>query len=292
VPGTRLEHLLSAFPELASQPEWTDSRSASWYRHGELMLDTLVSALIEPVLEQAIAACDHDCVARLLAFVDLLADSPQDIARVNALRGRLALLIPGINPRIVFPRRRHLWVTDRPNILAPGTLDRIKTALARRDVVFGYHSHFYGGSSPTLVSWIDVAAFMDSVGRARPGDRYELWSLDDLLAKGLAFTRVPERQAHMTDQMGILDSAAAALRTYLTESQDEIVVVWRLIHHGARHALCGARIEGDASAEHFADEALDIAGCGGEVYAFRMRDLEQSEDLDERRDDTFVVEVT
>jgi hypothetical protein len=113
------------------------------------MLETLVSELIEPVLDRAVAAGDHDCIARLLAFVDPMADSHQDIALVNALRGRLAFLVPGISPRIVFPRPRHLWVTDRPNILAPGNLDRIKAALARRDVVFSYHSHFYGGSSPT-----------------------------------------------------------------------------------------------------------------------------------------------
>src|ERR671932_498338 len=62
--GTRLEQLLSAFLELASQPEWTDSQSASWYRHGEVMLDTLVSELIEPVLDRAVAAGDHDFVAR------------------------------------------------------------------------------------------------------------------------------------------------------------------------------------------------------------------------------------
>jgi hypothetical protein len=62
---TRLEQLLSTFPELSSHPEWTDSLNASWYRHGELMLDTLISELIEPVLDRAVVAGNHDFVARL-----------------------------------------------------------------------------------------------------------------------------------------------------------------------------------------------------------------------------------
>jgi hypothetical protein len=82
----------------------------------------------------------------------------------------------------------------------------------------------------------------------------------------------------MTEQMGLLDSAAAALRTYLAESQDEIVVVWRLIDHGARNASCGIWIEWHELDEDFAAEARDIAACGGEVYAFRMRDLELRDD--------------
>ena len=64
------------------------------------MLDILVSKLIEPTLDRAVARGDNDFVTRLLAFMDLLAASRQEIAVVNGLRARTAHLVPVLDAKV------------------------------------------------------------------------------------------------------------------------------------------------------------------------------------------------
>lgn len=271
--GTRLAKLISDFPELARQPEWENRASDSWYRQDQLALNTLVSNLIEPALDRAVARGDNEFVKQLLAFLDLMADGKQEIGVVNGLRARMAKRVPGISSHIVFPRLRTLFVTDRPNIMSPKSLHRIREPLARHDVIFGFHAFYFGGSSPDLKAWISFESFMDDARKARPGDLFELWSLDDLCAKGLALADVCSGD----DPLNI-DRAAGIVRAYLAESHDEVLIVWRRNGDSmGDKPSCGVWSESDweESLETLIDELTQTVSHSGEAHAFRMTDLYQ-----------------
>ena len=52
--------------------------------------------------------------------------------------------------------------------------------------VFGRHYHYAGGSSTDNWAFRTFEPFWHYVTRSKPGDLYVMWSLPDLLAKGVA----------------------------------------------------------------------------------------------------------
>lgn len=81
------------------------------------------------------------------------------------------------------------WTTEGPNILAPHYRTRIQQAFAVGPV-FGRHHHFAGGSSADNWAFHNFESFWDYMTRSKPGDLYVMWSLPDLLAKGMDLLHV------------------------------------------------------------------------------------------------------
>ena len=78
-----------------------------------------------------------------------------------------------------------VWTKAQPNLLSSKHTDIVAKAL-KRGVVFGLHSHLFGGRSLDTIVFRDYAAYRDYVQRSCAGDLYTLWSLPDLLDKQLA----------------------------------------------------------------------------------------------------------
>ena len=115
-----------------------------------------------------------------------------------------------------------VWTTDRPNLLAPDQLATVAHALLR-GIVFGYHLHFFGGSSLTRVVFQDYGAYLRTIHRSRPGDLYVLWSLPDLLHKQLAL--VTKTYSGASDHLlaTLSHDEIEAIKDYLSTPFNEIL---------------------------------------------------------------------
>jgi hypothetical protein len=112
------------------------------------------------------------------------------------------------------------WITDGPNILAPHYFTRIQQAFAAGPV-FGRHHHYAGGSSADNWAFHTFEPFWDYVTCSKPGDLYVMWSLADLLAKGVALLHVTGDTAP-----SIRDNCLAAVRAYLDTPFNEFVALF------------------------------------------------------------------
>ena len=112
------------------------------------------------------------------------------------------------------------WITDGPNILAPHYFTRIQQAFAAGPV-FGRRHHYAGGSSADNWAFHTFERFWDYVTRSKPGDLYVMWSLADLLAKGVALLHVTGDTA-----TSIRDNCLAAVRAYLDTPFNEFVALF------------------------------------------------------------------
>jgi hypothetical protein len=78
---------------------------------------------------------------------------------------------------------RYVWVDIQPNILAPGYQEKIERAF-ERGIVFG-HRILWHGSARFDLAFRGFNQFAEYLSQSRPGDKYEVWSLPDLIAKNL-----------------------------------------------------------------------------------------------------------
>jgi hypothetical protein len=93
------------------------------------------------------------------------------------------------------------WTTDGPNILATEVQERIRQALSRGWIA-GIHQYFGGGGSGDALAFRTYDSFLSRVTNARPGDLFTLWSVADLIRKGLV----------LVDQRYLDDRAAVGCR--------------------------------------------------------------------------------
>jgi hypothetical protein len=104
------------------------------------------------------------------------------------------------------------WVKDRPNILACDNQKKLHEAFGR-GIVFGRHYFFHGGSSGDSFAFHTFEQFAEYLHRSRPGDLYEVWSLPDLVAKGLILAHSKRGQTNMQMPMPP-EEEMQAVRTY------------------------------------------------------------------------------
>lgn len=76
------------------------------------------------------------------------------------------------------------WSDKIPSILDPPNAERVRTSLSR-GIVFGLHLIYYGGSGPRLVAFGDWVSFQEYVLGSKPGDRFLLWSVEDVARCGM-----------------------------------------------------------------------------------------------------------
>jgi hypothetical protein len=112
------------------------------------------------------------------------------------------------------------WITDGPNILAHRYLTRIQQAFAVGPV-FGRHHHYASGSSADNWAFRTFEPFWHYVTRSKPGDLYVMWSLPDLLDKGVALL-------HITGDTvaSIPDNCLVAVKAYLDTPFNEFVALF------------------------------------------------------------------
>jgi hypothetical protein len=96
---------------------------------------------------------------------------------------------------------RRLWVTGVCHVMMPHILDRVRRAMEKADVLFGWHCYFCGGGGPGLVLFTSIEDFEKALQGARPGDYFQLASLQQL-----------------TDRIGRLEPTLAVAREYLTRA--------------------------------------------------------------------------
>jgi len=148
-PGNRLSKLMETIPELQTQPEWQAAERAPWLVEGTLDVERLAEHLLFPFLERCLRLGEQDITTRLCEFLDRLVTNPQDERLVNQLRERASQVFSGIAPRVRYPRHPPLWVTDQPSVLEAASVERVRTALERSTVIFGFYALYYGGSRTT-----------------------------------------------------------------------------------------------------------------------------------------------
>jgi hypothetical protein len=94
--------------------------------------------------------------------------------------------------------------------MMPHILDKVRTALDAGDVLFGWHQYYCGGGSPGNGMFTSFHDFAETLGKARPGDRFQLASLRQL-----------------TNRIGTFEPTLAAARTYLATAPGGEVWVLR-----------------------------------------------------------------
>jgi hypothetical protein len=164
------------------------------------------------------------------------------------------------------------WVTDRPNILAPHSLARIKHAVASGPI-FGRHHHYAGGSSADTWAFRTFGSFWSYVTHSIPGDLYQVWSLPDLLARDVALMQIVFDTNADAGASSLLDGYVRAVKTYLHTPYNEFLALYSI----AGRAAIDVQLDDIDGYETFLEHVAHYGQAGGAIYVFPFTLIEADE---------------
>jgi hypothetical protein len=119
---------------------------------------------------------------------------------------------------------RYVWVDNQPNILTPEYQEKIEAAFPR-GIVFGHQAHWWYGNTASHWAFRDFNQFAEHLRQSRPGDKYEVWSLPDLIAKELVLAH-GERSAENNQIPMPPERELRAVRSYLDVKYNEFFAIF------------------------------------------------------------------
>ena len=162
------------------------------------------------------------------------------------------------------------WDPSR-NLLSPENLDRIKAALDTGPLFgFWYRAHSGGGPNYWFAQQFDQ--LMAETSRAKPGDLYVIWSLRELLGKGvtLAAARYADIPVHGASLLS--PESMQPIEDYLSDWPNEIIAVCYGTDQGPY-----VWVDDRDGLDYVAQRAEWYNRPGGEVYVFPFTGLERPE---------------
>jgi hypothetical protein len=162
--------------------------------------------------------------------------------------------------------------------LEAASLERVRTALERSPVIFGFHALYYGGSAGSWWAVATIEDYLSLVRSAKPGDLFWVHALDPLIQAGYALAGTPvepgQRLSSRLLGAGPLSQIAAHIHT-----GDSVVFVWWTQAALSGERRCGIREEMEDFQEELDTELARLDPAAGALYAFRFADLEKPENL-------------
>ncbi len=156
-----------------------------------------------------------------------------------------------------------VWVRDESrNLISAGNLALIERAL-KVGPIFGYWYHPHSGLSPQYWLARDFAGFERVTERAQSDDRYMIWSLPALLAKGMALAAARHADAHASGGSLLAPESLSAIEEYLSDPSHEFIAIFYSLY-GIPEVWTGAR----DSLESLEESAEAYNKPGGEGYVF------------------------
>jgi len=159
------------------------------------------------------------------------------------------------------------WSLDGRSILAPEILGKVRASLSK-GWVLGLHQYFGGGRSGDAVAFVTYTDFFSHVNKARPGDLFTLWSVDDLRREDLILA-------------GGHSAAAAVGEGVIEPGEMERVIAYLKHHNEVLVAACyGAnQVEAIVTDEDFVERIRAMAVranvSGGEMWVLPLTTIDQ-----------------
>jgi hypothetical protein len=158
-----------------------------------------------------------------------------------------------------------VWVPDPSrNLISAENLGRIKGALTAGPV-FGYWYRPNSGLAPAFWLARDFFGFERALAQAQaqPGDRYMIWSLPALLARGLALAAARHADSHSGWNSLLTPESLRAIEDYLSDPSHEYIAIFFSLY-GIPEIWTGARDGMDILTE----SGVAYHKPGGEAYVF------------------------
>lgn len=164
----------------------------------------------------------------------------------------------------------HVWTKDRPNILHPENIEKIRSALLKGPI-WGHQYHFYGGCSRTSWAFADFLSFEGYLAASKPGDIYVVWSAAQLIEQKMALAYAAFDTTMKPGSSLLSEAQLEIIKRHLAQPSSEINCVFQ----NSNRIFDTTQDRGDY--EDFLELVATFTQPGGRVYIFSENEIDSPE---------------